>query len=111
MWSEYKFYILGILLVVYSIGVWHISGQVKENSFNAERLKNANEIIRIQAANASLSQTISQQLQAGLAQFAQQSKQDKKALSDEIKSNRVYSDCKLTDGVRDQYKRKLETQR
>jgi hypothetical protein len=111
MWSEYKLYIIAAFLVVWSVGIWHVSGQVKENAFNEERLKNAQAIIKVQEANATLAQRVSKELQEGLQQFADQSKKDKKALTDEIKSNRVYSDCKLTDSVRDQYKRKLEAQR
>lgn len=110
MFSEYKWYAIAIAFVVYSFGVWHVSGQVSENEFNKERLAAANEIIRIKTFNDNLAGSITTSLQTGLAKINADSKKNQKDLLNEMSKDSRYSTCLVTDSVHDLYKRKLQNQ-
>lgn len=105
MWfSQYKYYALALILVVYSFGVWHVSAGYAESGYNKERLANAEAVIRVTNENAALASSLTGEVKAALAEY-------KKGLNALKPSAPVYSDCLVDDSVRDQYKRKLEAQR
>lgn len=110
MLSKYRFLILGIVFLVYSLGLWHVSSQYTASSFKDERISMLNEQLRIQNENATLSAKISGQLQASLEQTRGQIKGAVTAAINEIQSDPRYRDCRLTDGVRKSYRDAIKAQ-
>lgn len=108
LFAKYKYIALGILFLVYSIGVWRVSGEVVDAGYNRERLHRAEEIIAIKAENDLLLAKVSQAFQQGLTTLQKQQEQHNKEMEDALKDKR-YTECAVTDSVRDLYKRKLKT--
>lgn len=106
----YKWYAVAIAFLVYSVGVWNISERVAENDFNRERLRHAEEIIRIKQENDQLASQLSGQLQTALEQLDNSSKKHQKDLLDALAQDKRFSMCRVTDSVRELYKRKLQAQ-
>ena len=104
LFSQFKYYALALVFVVYSFGVWHVSSGYANNEFNKERLAAANEVIRIKDENAALATKLSSDVTAALAEY-------KKGQNAIKPSAPVYNDCLVDGSVRNEYKRKLEAQR
>lgn len=100
----FKLYAIIAALIVWSGGIWYVTGSLKEASYNAERLAQAKEVIRIKDANAELATKLTGDVQAALSTY----KKEHNAIQ---ATAPVYNDCLVDDSVRNQYKRKLETQR
>lgn len=104
MLSQFKLYGLIAAFAVWTGGVWYVTSSLKEAGYNAERLAQAREIIRIKDANATLATDLTKQMRDALDKY----KKDQDALKPTAP---VYNDCLVDDSVRNQYKRKLEAQR
>lgn len=104
MLSQFKLYALIAALAVWTGGVWYVTSSLKEAGYNAERLAQAQEIIKIKDENAALATKLSKDVLAALAEY-------KKGQNAIKPTAPVYNDCLVDDSVRDQYKRKLEAQR
>lgn len=100
----YKLYAIIAALVVWSGGVWYVTSSLKEASFNKERLAQAEAIIKIKEANEALATELVTSVKDALKEY-------KKDLNGLKPTAPVYNDCLVDDSVRNQYKRKLETQR
>ena len=109
--NEWKYIILLSLLVVYSVGIWNVSYKVHDVEVARDRLRQAERVIEIQNQNEALLTTITEQLRATEARLKEQAKKDQKDLLDELAKDPRYRTCTVTDGVRDLYKRKLQSQR
>jgi hypothetical protein len=106
--SEYKWYIAAVLFLVYSIGVWNVSADVRENEFNAEKLRLANQVIQIQEENNRLNGLLSASLADSLTKQQALQTQHIKDLTNALSKSTVYVSCRNTDSVRELYKRKLQ---
>lgn len=111
LFAEYKWIAFGIILLAYSIGVWNVSSKVHDVEVARDRLRQAERIIEIQNQNEELLASIRDELRATEARLKEQAKKDQKALIDELAKDPRYRTCTVTDGVRDLYKRKLQSQR
>lgn len=60
--SQYKWAIIIGLLILYSVGLWHICSGYQQNSYNKERLAAIQEQQRLEAANELLSRDLSASL-------------------------------------------------
>lgn len=109
LFDRYKWYVAAVLFLVYSVGVWNVSGEVKESSYNLERLHAAEEIIRVQQENEKITAEITINLNNKLAEQAAAATKHQKEVLYAIKDSR-YTTCVNTDRVRDLYKRKLQAQ-
>lgn len=107
--NQFKWYAVAILFLVYSVGVWNVSADVRENEFNAEKLRLANQVIKLQEDNLKLNGELSGALTAALAKQQAQQAQYMKDLTNALSKSTVYVSCRNTDSVRELYKRKLET--
>lgn len=106
--SQYKWYAIAILFLVYSIGVWNVSADIRENEYNAEKLRLANQIILIQEENRKLNDSLSTSLTAAFTKQQVLQTQHIKDLTNALSKSTVYVSCRNTDSVRELYKRKLE---
>lgn len=105
--DKYKYVVLAILFVVYSVGVWNVSGKVADNSHLRMQLRHSEEIIKIKSENEELLQKVSAEFQTSLTTLHEAQQQHYKAIEDALKDPR-YTQCTTTDSVRDLYKRKLK---
>lgn len=95
---------------MWSAGIWFVAGDVKENAYNKERLATAQATMKIIDSNAATAAALSKQLQDSLQKLAPTLAAINKDNMNEIATNPVYHDCRITDGVRNNYKRKLQAQ-
>jgi uncharacterized membrane protein len=107
--NEYKWFAVAILFLAYSVGVWNVSADVKENEYLAEKIRLSNHIIQIQEENTKLSSDLSTALAASLTKQQALQTQYMKDLTNALSKSTVYVSCRNTDSVRELYKRKLET--
>lgn|SRR5215469_13287355 len=110
IWSEYKYLILGIVLLIYSAGLWHVSSEYTSSGFKDERISMLNEQLRIQNENATLNAEISRTLQEGLDSSSKQIQGAVTAAVNEIRNDPRYRDCRITDGVRKSYSDAIKAQ-
>lgn len=108
--SEYKWILILVLLAAYSVFVWNVSHKVHDTEVARDRLRQAEQIIQIKEENDRKIAEISATMNKGLKDVAAQSTKHYKELSDAIAKDPRYSSCTVTDGVRDVYERKLESQ-
>ena len=106
--GQYKWYAAAILFLVYSIGVWNVSADVRENEYNAEKLRLSNQIIQIQEENNRLNSSLSASLTESLQKQQALQTQHIKDLTNALSKSTVYVSCRNTDSVRELYKRKLQ---
>lgn len=83
---------------------WINAGYVKE------KLQMAENYIEAQATNNELKSEISKEIQQGLQDYFTKAKPITKEIQRETITNRVYTDCRSTDGVVREYERKLDLQ-
>lgn len=108
--NQYKYYALAIAFLVYSIGVWNVSSGYASNDFNKERLRNAEEIIKIKTENEELLVDITKRFQDQMSEQRKANSQINKDTIDAITTNPIYQSCVNDKRVLDNYKRKLKTQ-
>lgn len=109
IFSEYKWLLIAIAFSVYSIFVWNTSKDIAESAYLKQSLRHAEETIKLKQANIDLAADMSRDYQKALKEFQDNADANKKELADELKAT-VYSTCRNTDGVRNNYKRKLQAQ-
>lgn len=108
--STYKWYAVAVLFLVYSVGVWNVSADVRENEYNKEKLELSNQIVKLQEENLRLNTEVSTALRVALAKQSTIQSKDIKDLKDALSKSTVYMSCRNTDSVQQLYKRKLQTQ-
>jgi len=108
--SKWKWYIAAVLFLVYSVGVWDVSGRISDNSHLRAQVRQQEKFIEIQADNDKLRGDISKML----AEFSDKQRianqEANKELMNEILKDPIYQSCRITDGVRSAIKRKLNSQ-
>lgn len=109
--SKHKWILVAALLLAYSVFVWDVSSKVTDNAYSRERLRHSEQIITMQVENDKLLGDIRSELQASEERLKKQGQQDRKDLLDELAKDDRYRTCTVTPGVRDLYKRKLQSQR
>jgi len=108
MLSLYKNYILAGLFIVYSLGVWHVAGTYKEAKYIKENLAQANKVIELTEKNQEIIAGIDKKLQEGFAKIKPQVTTINKEIQREIIENRIYSECKSTPDLVQQFEDKLD---
>lgn len=101
--SNLKWYLIGAAFIVYSLGIWHVSGTYATASLVKDELE------RTQANNV-LAKNITEQLGKDQAAYDTAARKATKDLFDELLKDPRYKSCRATDGVRDAIKRKLASQ-
>lgn len=110
MLETWRNYIFASLLVIWSIGIWHISSQVTENKYQQEKLAVAEEVLEQQRFNTTLKDSISKDLQEYLSTLQPKITTINKEIQHEISTNTVYAECKSTPDIVREYERKLDLQ-
>lgn len=108
--NKWKWYIAAILFLIYSVGVWDVSGRVSDNTHLRDQVKQQEKFISIQADNDKLRNDIAKMLVDFAAKQRADNKAANKELMDDILKDPVYKSCRVTDGVRNAIKRKLDSQ-
>lgn len=101
--SKWKWYIIGAAFAAYSVGVWHVSSTYATASLVKAELE------RTQANNV-LADRIMKKLGEDQDKYANLARQLTREIANEILKDPVYKSCRVTDGVRDAIKRKLDSQ-
>lgn len=108
--SEWKWYIAAVGFLAYSILVWDVSGRVSDNTHLRDQVKQQERFIEIQADNDKLRDDIAKMLAEASVKQRQENTAANKELLNEILKDPVYKSCRVTDGVRNAIKRKLDSQ-
>jgi polyhydroxyalkanoate synthesis regulator phasin len=103
LFDRYKYVLVAILFVAYSVFVWNVSSTNTEAKWVAKALD-------AEVANGKLIATISTKLEDALSKQAKLNKDGTKELLDELAKDPRYKSCTTTDGVRNNLKRKLDNQ-
>lgn len=101
--SKWKWYIAGFLFVIYSAGVWHVSGTYATASMVKAELERTQ-------SNNQLATNIAKKLDEDKADYAKAARQATKEMLDELLKDPRYKSCRTTDSVRDAIQRKLDAQ-
>jgi hypothetical protein len=101
--SKWKWYIISAAFIAYSAGVWHVSSTYATASLTKAELE------RTQANNELAAKTM-KALGEDQQKYAALARQLTKDIANEILKDPVYKSCRVTDGVRDAIKRKLDSQ-
>lgn len=104
-----RYVLYALLAAFWSFGVWHISAGYSENVFNKERLALIQKQDAIRIQNDELKSTISKSLQDGLTEARGQIQKSIQQGLNEIKTNPIYTTCRITNGVRDAYKSAIKS--
>ncbi len=110
LFNEYKWIGIGIGAILWSIGVWHVAASYTENSYTKEKLELSHKLEESRAKDTELKTVISKALQESLASLRPQVTTINKEIQREILTNHVYTDCKSTDSLMQQYEHKLDLQ-
>lgn len=106
MWallSKWKWDIVAILFLVYSVGVWHVSGTYATATLVKAELERTQE-------NNTLAKTIVKKLDDTQADYDKKARQATKDIVNELLKDPIYKSCRVTDGVRNAIQRKLDAQ-
>lgn len=103
LFNQYKWLVLGVGAILWSMGVWHVASTYTESSYTKEKLA------MVEKHQADLAKS-SKEYQESLAKIKPVITTINKEIQREIQTNTVYSDCKSTDGVVREYERKLDLQ-
>lgn len=101
--NKWKWYALAFLFLVYSVGVWNVSGTYATSTLVQQELTRTqnNEKIRVEVAKI---------VQEGLDAYKTTARKSTEDIINEVLKDPVYKSCRVTDGVRDAIKRKLASQ-
>lgn len=108
MLKTYKLYIYAALFLVYSVGLWHVAAQYTESKYVKQALAQSEKLIELTEKNQELASNIDKKLQEGFAKVKPKITTINKEIQREIIENRIYSECKSTDGVVRQFEDKLD---
>lgn len=108
--TKIKLFVLIGAIVAYTAFVSLATYKVIDGKYTKEKLEQANAFIEKQNKNDNLKAEISKEVQAGLKRYLDTAKPITKEIQRETITNRVYTDCRSTDGVVQQYERKLDLQ-
>lgn len=110
LWGEYKWGVVAIVFLVISVFTWNISSSVKDNEFNAERIRLRDQTIEALTKNDQLKADITRNMIAQLGAFRDELKISQKVAVDEIFKDPRYKSCIVTDGVRNAYTSAIRAQ-
>lgn len=108
--NKWKWLFLSVAFLTYSVLVWDISGRISDNTHLRDQVKQQERFIEIQADNNKLRDDIAKMLAEAAAKQRQVNADANKELLNEILKDPVYQSCRVTDGVRNAIKRKLDSQ-
>lgn len=108
--NQYKWYVVAILFLTYSVGVWNVSGRIKDTVHLRDQVRQQEKFIEIQANNEKLREEISKLLQQNLEANSKAFRDTQKELLDEILLDPRYKSCTTTDRVRNALQRQLNRQ-
>lgn len=108
--NKYKWYVLAVAFLVYSVGVWNVSAGIQGARFTEKELTRTEEILKNTVNNQQLAATVSKAVQEALAEYNKTAKEQTKEILDEIAKDPRYQSCRVSDSVRNNIQRKLDSQ-
>lgn len=108
--NKWKWYIVAVLFLVYSVGLWDVRGRVADNSHLRTQIRQQEKFIAMQADNDKLRDDIAKIVAEASEKQRKANADANKELLNEILKDPVYQSCRVTDGVRNAIKRKLDSQ-
>ena len=101
--SKWKWYLAGLLFIIYSLGLWHVSSTYSTASLVKDELE------RTQSNNV-LARSITEKLNKQQDDYDKRARQVTKDIISELLKDPIYKSCRVTDGVRSAIQRKLDSQ-
>lgn len=110
MFNTYKYYTLGIVFVIYSVVLWHVSSTYAEAKYLGKQLDVAEATLQVTKENTIAKNEIVKSMSETLAALKPQTTVINRTIQNEIVKDRVYIDCKSNPSVMREYQRKLDHQ-
>lgn len=110
LFNRYKWYVLAVGFLVYSVGVWNVSAGIQNAGFTKKELDRTEKILETTISNQQLADAVSKAVQEALAEYNKTAKEQTKELLNEINKDPRYQSCRTSDSVRDNLQRKLDSQ-
>lgn len=108
--STYKYYFMGVVFVIYSATLWHISSTYTEAKYLGKQLNVAEATLQVTKENTITKNEIVKSMSETLAALKPQTTVINRTIQNEIYKDRVYIDCKSSPSVMREYQRKLDLQ-
>ena len=108
--NQYKLYVYAFILVIWSLGIWHVSATYTKADYIKKQLDVAQATIAITKENAITSAAIGKTIEDKLAGLKPQTTVINRNITNEIAKDTVYLDCKSSPSVMREYQRKLDLQ-
>ena len=107
---SYKWIIYAAFVVMYTLGVVHVTSTYTNASWTSKELKRTEDFLQTQKDNETLKNELSKLLQENLTNQEKKNKAFTKELLNEIAKDPRYKSCTTSDSVRDALQRKLDSQ-
>lgn len=108
--SKYKWYILGVLFLIYSAATWNVATVYNERGWVGQELTRTQDLLVEKEKNEKLAGELIAVLRDKNALQKQIAEQSWKDILDEVAKSPVYNTCLVTDGVRDAIQKQLDSQ-
>ena len=97
----YKYQIMAVLFLIYSMGVWHVAKTYTQSSYKDEKIALQQQVMETTEQRAQLSADIGKQVEAAVGKMKITQQTINQKVIHEITKERVYTECVTTpDGVR-----------
>ena len=110
MFTQYKIYIIGFLLVVSHLFVWHEAVVHTEAKYTKKELDVAQAVLKTNADNQTTKDEIAKTVAEALAKWRPANVIINRKIQNELDKNPVYRDCKSAPSVMLDYQNKLDSQ-
>lgn len=108
--SKYKWYILGVLFLIYSAATWNVASVYNERGWVNKELDRTQAVLVEKEKNEKLSGELIAALRDKNALQKQIADESWRDILDEVAKSPVYSTCLVTDGVRNAIQKQLDSQ-
>lgn len=108
--SKYKWYILGVLFLIYSAATWNVASVYNERGWVNKELDRTQAVLVEKEKNEKLSGELIAALRDKNALQKQIADESWRDILDDVAKSPVYSTCLVTDGVRNAIQKQLDSQ-
>lgn len=108
--ARFKWYLVGVLLVVSHLAVWHTAVKLTSAKYVQKQLDVAEAVIKTTAANQTTKDEIAKTVAEALAKWRPANVIINRKIQNELNKDPVYRDCKSNPDVMLNYQNKLDSQ-
>jgi len=105
-----KYGLILVSFILYTLGVIWVTNRVVDYKYTKEKLDIVTQVLDTKIDNDKIAADVSKLVEESINTYMSKSKTITKEIQHEVFTNHVYTDCKSTDGIVQQYQRKLDSQ-